>query len=472
MYRKPLPKVKRAMDKKTLMARRRSWEMFAQKQQTPESMIFMVFPVLPSDLRTRSDISMPSDDLNTLYASLLQHGGFLEEAIETRMPPQLVRFRKISLQRFVDAVIDNGRVSKAVLKKNGEAMESVAARLKGKQGRMRSNLLGKRVDYSARTVIVVDPKLELDQCGMPFQVAETVFKGFLLAALREDYPDLRPSARRKPKDPDAQALDFFATLEKGERWRLMKKAMGNRLVMLNRAPTLHRLSVQAFKPILMDGQALKIHPLVCAPFNADFDGDTMTMHLALSDDAQAELRQLMLPSKNLSSPASGEPVIGPTQDMVLGIYYLTMDPPNSDVEPLPFCDLDSVATAHARGEVTHSTVVSVPLKAIEKAAHDAVTSDKKLAELKEEAEADVVRTTVGRALFFRCVHCHETAPKEEEDVVLVRDLEASLDRLPAVALAAAPKRSRCLGSHIGASPVIASECFVDGRGLTRRRVWE
>lgn len=324
----------------------------------------------------------------------------------------------MSLQHLVDSLLDNGRVGKPMEKKSAQPMESLAGRLKGKQGRMRLNLLGKRVDYSARTVIVVDPKLNLDECGLPYTVAKEMFKAFLIAELSKSFPD-------KPFEDSGELwMDFFDHLDEHTRFTLLRNAIGNRLVMLNRAPTLHRLSMQAFKPVLVGGQALKIHPLVCAPFNADFDGDTMAIHLALSDGAQEELRRLMVPSANLSSPASGEPVIGPTQDMVLGIYYLTADPLKTDIPPVPFDDLVSVAQSHADGHIRHDTLVSIPIDAIEAAAPHAVADDPSLAAV--DGTSRLVVTTVGRVLFFLCVHCqHRTIASKDEQ--LLRDLDDALD---------------------------------------------
>jgi len=293
--------------------------------------------------------------------------------------------------------------------------------LKGKEGRMRTNMLGKRVDFSARTVIVVDPLIELDKCCIPYFIAREIFKGFLIAVLRETYCD-KHEEMNEWKDQE-KFMDFFDALELATRYELLKKAMGDRLVMLNRAPTLHRLSIQSFTPILTDGQAIKIHPLVCAPFNADFDGDTMSLHLSVSEEAQSEQRQLMMPSCNLNSPADGEPVIGPTQDMVLGLYYLTSDPLDGTTPVVPFPDIESVAEAHAHGDVTHDTFVSLPTAAIKAVAPIAVEHDPLLQEAGE-----LVTTTVGRVLFFRCVHCAGQLTKTIDDHLL-DDLEAQLPKV-------------------------------------------
>eukprot|EP00442_Polarella_glacialis_P053623 CAMPEP_0115052378 /NCGR_PEP_ID=MMETSP0227-20121206/2901_1 /TAXON_ID=89957 /ORGANISM="Polarella glacialis, Strain CCMP 1383" /LENGTH=608 /DNA_ID=CAMNT_0002436527 /DNA_START=119 /DNA_END=1942 /DNA_ORIENTATION=- len=369
----------------------------AGKLQSPEWMVLTDLPVLPPDLRTRSmsDPMAFPDDLNLLYKGIsFRANNLLRDA----------------LQQAVDSLIDNGRLGKPELRKNGQELESVAMRLKGKEGRMRSNMLGKRVDFSARTVIVVEPKLELDQCGLPYAIARSLFSGFLAGKCAS----LGDCGAQLP-------LEWFDEQPKATRWELLRGVMENRAVMLNRAPTLHRLGCQAFLPQLIEGQALKIHPLVCAPFNADFDGDTMTMHLALSDAAQKEFRELMMPTRNLSSPATGDPVIGPTQDMVLGIYYLTADPPEQDVPPT-VCEtwehLEAVVSACAAGELSHGTVLSVPKSVLAEAAPEAAEDDPVLAIDENSDGSESVRTTAGRALFFLMVHKGFTPPMRKDLVLL------------------------------------------------------
>ncbi|CAK0826119.1 unnamed protein product, partial [Prorocentrum cordatum] len=306
------------------------------KGMSPEWAILTDMPVMPPDLRTMGGKDFESTsigDLSHSYVDVIQSSDTLRRNLEFRRSDAVLRQSKLDLQEKVDIVLDNGRIGSGKMKgQKGELMDSIAGRLKGKQGRMRLNLLGKRVDYSARTVIVVDPALTLDECAMPYQIARQLFQGFLVAELlktpeiTEEFGSIDEMTELRPRERllrESAILDKFDQMVEEERWRFMTAAMGNRRVMLNRAPTLHRLGIQAFKPRLIDGQALKIHPLVCAPFNADFDGDTMTMHLALSDQAQLELETLMAPSKNICSPATGDAVIGPTQDMVLGIYYMT-----------------------------------------------------------------------------------------------------------------------------------------------------
>jgi len=402
------------------------------KSHLPEWMVLTDLPVLPPDLRTTSRDDQHSengngDDVNRGYKFLLQQSGRITTGLSDRMGNNSVRQYFRGLQAGMDAIIDNKKAADLPLLKSSRLIKDdfqcLSSRLKGKSGRMRQNLLGKRVDYSGRTVIVVDPKLELDECGLPFEIAKTVFQEFLVSLLAERYPG-------KEKLPER--LKMFDGLPKAEQTQLLAEAMGSRCVMLNRAPTLHRLSIQAFKPKLIDGQALKIHPLVCAPFNADFDGDTMTVHVALSDEAQEELRTLMLPTKNLSSPASGAPVIGPTQDMVLGIYFLTSTgSEGSDSQPSRTCstlqELEAMAEGCSAGELLHDHPVTVLARVLREAAPDAVEDDKHLCSL---ADDDVVQTTAGRALFWLMMYRAFRPPPRPEATLL-----EELDSAPLVELA-------------------------------------
>lgn len=400
-------------------------EAYTCKLNLPESMVFSDFPLLPPDLRTRSasDPMLFADDLNQHYKNMISVSERILEALKQRRPAGLLRYLKYTLQTSVDQVIDNGRLQGAKLRGSGQPLDSLATRLKGKYGRMRLNMLGKRVDYSARTVIVVNPALRLDQCGMPFAVARKLFAGFLEAEVLKTQP---------PRvSPRSQITADFDALAKEEQWQMLRRVMEDRCVMLNRAPTLHRLSVQAFRPLLVDGEALHIHPLVCAPFNADFDGDTMTMHLALSSEAQEELHNLMMPTRNLLSPASGDPVIGPTQDMVLGIYYLTMPSiraGNSGLTPALECSsvevlLETVEEC-ARGELSHEAVLRVPVRVLAEVAPEAVADDGELSKTEDgelaEASGRVVQTTAGRCLFFLLVHSSFRVREREHDLTLSR----------------------------------------------------
>jgi len=277
---------------------------------------------------------------------------------------------------------------------------------------LRGNLLGKRVDYSARTVIVVEPKLRMDECGMPFSIARILFEPFLVNELHwidPSYPVKTYSTRLLERFDEMEDTD--------EQWRILQKAIGHRKIILNRAPTLHRLGMLAFRPKLVDGQALKIHPLVCSPFNADFDGDTMTIHLAVSEGAQDELEDVMLTSQNLHSPASGDGVIEPSQDMVLGMYYLTahplqtLDDEHPEQECTSLADLEQVATDCNAGELPCAAVVTIRRDVLLDIAPFAVQDDEKLA----GETADLIKTTAGRMLFFLLVHrCWMPPPTTEE----------------------------------------------------------
>ncbi|CAJ1437065.1 unnamed protein product [Effrenium voratum] len=388
-----------------LLRRRNMMESVVAKHQLPEWLVFTSLPVLPPDLRTRSPNNPGEfpDDLNVMYKDVIIANRKLEVSLAIRDPANLLRYRQFELQKAVDNVIDNGRMHKGRAKSSGDEFESVTKRLKGKPGRMRKNMLGKRVDFSARTVIAVDPQLELDRCGLPYDIAKDMFQPFLLWEIQQyrksqGSDDLDEELRQREK------LEWFEDQPEELRWELLQKAMDRRPIILNRAPTLHRLSMQAFLPQLVSGKALKIHPLVCGPFNADFDGDTMTIHLVLSEAANEEARELMLPSRNLSSAASGDPSIGPSQDMVLGLYYMTLPAPESDVPP-EVCktreELESVLTACAAGELPHSRELLVPQKLLS----ELVPEDSALAEHPE----DEIRT---RRRWRRWIEFHLFPPKK------------------------------------------------------------
>jgi len=398
---------------KDLLGRRDVMESVVAKHQLPEWCIFTSFPVLPPDLRTRSPQAPDEhpDDLNTMYKDVIAASRDLEICIAERQAAGLLRYRKAVLQVAVDSVIDNGRMNKPKEKSSGEPFESVAKRLKGKQGRMRSNMLGKRVNYSARTVIVVDPEMKVDECGLPFEIAKDIYKPCLEREIRIEMGLADSVGRGGP-------FSWFEEQPKEAKMRLLEKAMGDRPLLLNRAPTLHRLSLQAFQPKLIEGKALKIPPLVCSPFNADFDGDTMTIHLTLSEEAQKEAKTLMMPSRNLSSPASGDPVIGPTQDMVLGLYFMTS--PSSESGPPEVCqtieELASVAARCAAGEVRHTQELIVSRALLMEVA----PQDETVAGIPE----DEIRTTAGRTLLFLMMHCGFNPPMRQH-ADLIDDLDAA-----------------------------------------------
>ena len=302
----------------------------------PEWMIIDVLPVIPPEIRPMVQLDggrFATSDLNDLYRRVINRNNRLKRLIQLNAPDIIVRNEKRMLQEAVDALIDNGRRGRAVTGANNRALKSLSDMLKGKQGRFRQNLLGKRVDYSGRSVIVVGPELKIYQCGLPKEMAIELFRPFVMKKLVEDGLANNIKSAKKMVDRG-----------RAEVWDALDFIIKEHPVMLNRAPTLHRLGIQAFEPVLVEGRAIKLHPLVCTAFNADFDGDQMAVHVPLSAEAQAEARILMLSANNLLRPQDGAPVAVPTQDMILGSYYLTYE---KDLLPDPAFIYDSVADAVA-----------------------------------------------------------------------------------------------------------------------------
>ncbi len=303
--------------KKNLLKRLKVVEAFRQSGNRPEWMILKTIPVIPPDLRPLVPLEggrFATSDLNDLYRRVINRNNRLKKLIEMRAPEVILRNEKRMLQEAVDALFDNGRRSKAVRGRGKRPLKSLSDMLKGKQGRFRQNLLGKRVDYSGRSVIVVGPELKLHQCGLPKTMALELFKPFIIRKLEEKgYVQTVKSAKKLVEN------------ESPEVWDILEEVIKDHPVLLNRAPTLHRLGIQAFEPILIEGKAIKVHPLVCTAFNADFDGDQMAVHVPLSYEAQVECRVLMLSSNNILKPADGKPIAAPSQDIVLGCYYLTRE---------------------------------------------------------------------------------------------------------------------------------------------------
>ena len=292
-------------------------EAFRNSHNKPEWMILDAIPVIPPDIRPMVQLDggrFATSDLNDLYRRIINRNNRLKRLLDLKAPDIIVRNEKRMLQEAVDALIDNGRRGRAVTGPGNRALKSLSDMLKGKQGRFRQNLLGKRVDYSGRSVIVVGPELKIYQCGLPKEVAIELFKPFVMKELTARGIATNVKAAKKKVE----------SLEP-EVWDVLEDVIKEHPVMLNRAPTLHRLGIQAFEPILVEGKAIKLHPLVCTAFNADFDGDQMAVHLPLSVEAQSECRFLLLSPNNLLKPSDGGPVAVPSQDMVLGIYYLTME---------------------------------------------------------------------------------------------------------------------------------------------------
>ena len=318
-------------------------ESFRLSHNRPEWMIMDVVPVIPPELRPMVQLDggrFATSDLNDLYRRVINRNNRLKRLLELGAPDIIVRNEKRMLQEAVDALIDNGRRGRPVTGPNNRALKSLSDMLKGKQGRFRQNLLGKRVDYSGRSVIVVGPDLKIWQCGLPKEMALELFKPFVMKKLVEDGTASNIKSAKK-----------MVERAKPEVWDVLEGIIKGHPVMLNRAPTLHRLGIQAFEPVLVEGRAIRLHPLVCTAFNADFDGDQMAVHVPLSAEAQAEARLLMLSANNLLKPQDGKPVTIPSQDMVLGSYYLTID---RDTEPgagKVFRDPDEALMAYSEGIV-------------------------------------------------------------------------------------------------------------------------
>ncbi|NLD05278.1 MAG: DNA-directed RNA polymerase subunit beta', partial [Synergistaceae bacterium] len=323
--------------KRKLVKRLQVAEDFRKSDSNPEWMVLSVLPVIPPDLRPMVQLDggrFATSDLNDLYRRVINRNNRLRKLLELKAPEIIVRNEKRMLQESVDALIDNGRRGKAVLGAGNRPLKSLTDLLRGKKGRFRQNLLGKRVDYSGRSVIVIGPSLKIYQCGLPKQMALELFKPFVMHKLVESglTPNVK-SARR------------FIERGRDEIWGILEGIIKDHPVMLNRAPTLHRLGIQAFEPVLIEGKAIRLHPLVCTAFNADFDGDQMAVHVPLSLEAQTEARVLMLSSNNLLSPASGKPVVVPTQDIILGVFFLTSMRDGLKGEGLHFSDVEDVMSA-------------------------------------------------------------------------------------------------------------------------------
>mgnify|MGYP002628284188 FL=1 len=355
-------------------------EAFKKSGIKPEWMVLDVLPVLPPDLRPLVPLDggrFATSDLNDLYRRVINRNSRLRRLLELKAPEIIARNEKRMLQESVDSLLDNGRRGKAMTGANKRALKSLADMIKGKGGRFRQNLLGKRVDYSGRSVIVVGPTLKLHQCGLPKLMALELFKPFIFARLEAMGVATTIKAAKKEVESGTPVV-----------WDILEEVIREHPVMLNRAPTLHRLGIQAFEPILIEGKAIQLHPLVCAAFNADFDGDQMAVHVPLSVEAQMEARTLMLASNNVLFPSNGEPSIVPSQDVVLGLYYTTRERINGKGEGLVFADVGEVQRAFDAGEVEMSARINVRLTEY--------TKDKDASEL--TASTKLWETTAGRAL--------------------------------------------------------------------------
>ncbi|NNK32919.1 MAG: DNA-directed RNA polymerase subunit beta' [Xanthomonadales bacterium] len=364
---------------KRLSKRVKLVEAFIDSGNRPEFMIMTVLPVLPPDLRPLVPLDggrFATSDLNDLYRRTINRNNRLKRLLELNAPDIIVRNEKRMLQEAVDALLDNGRRGRAITGTNKRPLKSLADMIKGKQGRFRQNLLGKRVDYSGRSVIVVGPKLKLHECGLPKKMALELFKPFIFSKLQ-----------RRGMAATIKAAKKLVEAERAEVWDILSEVIREHPVLLNRAPTLHRLGIQAFEPVLIEGKAIQLHPLVCTAFNADFDGDQMAVHVPLSVEAQLEARALMMSSNNILSPANGEPIIVPTQDVVLGLYYMTRQLEGASGQGMYFSDIDEVHRAFENKAVELHARIKVRIDETIISEHG-----------EERHETNLVETTVGRAL--------------------------------------------------------------------------
>ena len=402
-----------------LLKRLECVDAFRLSGQRPEWMILNVVPVIPPDIRPMVQLDggrFATSDLNDLYRRVINRNNRLKRLLGLGAPDIIVRNEKRMLQEAVDALIDNGRRGRPVTGPNNRALKSLSDMLKGKQGRFRQNLLGKRVDYSGRSVIVVGPELKMYQCGLPKEMALELFKPFVMKDLvQKGIASNIKAARKKVERASTEVWDSLETVIKGHP------------VLLNRAPTLHRLGIQAFEPVLVEGHAIKLHPLVCTPFNADFDGDQMAVHLPLSTEAQREAKMLMLASGNLLKPSDGEPVTVPTQDMILGSYYLTMVNPEDPGHDKVFRDEDEALMAYAE----HIVTLQAPVKV------------RRTMDFGNGPETALVTTTVGKIIFNTPIpqdlgYVDRTDPEHKFDYEV--DFQVTKKKLPDII-------SRCLTKH-------------------------
>ncbi len=370
--------------RKKLTKRIKLLEAFVQSGNKPEWMILTVLPVLPPDLRPLVPLDggrFATSDLNDLYRRVINRNNRLKRLLDLAAPDIIVRNEKRMLQEAVDALLDNGRRGRAITGSNKRPLKSLADMIKGKQGRFRQNLLGKRVDYSGRSVITVGPYLRLHQCGLPKKMALELFKPFIYGKL-----ELRGLATT------IKAAKKMVEREEAVVWDILDEVIREHPVLLNRAPTLHRLGIQAFEPVLIEGKAIQLHPLVCAAYNADFDGDQMAVHVPLTLEAQLEARALMMSTNNILSPANGEPIIVPSQDVVLGLYYMTRDSVNAKGEGMVLTGPKEAERIYRAGLASLHARVKVRITEYEKDDNGEFV-----------AKTSLKDTTVGRAILWMIV---------------------------------------------------------------------
>ena len=382
--REEIPQTNSETKIKKFSKRLKILEAFLYSGNKPGDMVMTVLPVLPPDLRPLVPLDggrFATSDLNDLYRRVINRNNRLKRLLELNAPDIIVRNEKRMLQEAVDALLDNGRRGRAITGTNKRPLKSLADMIKGKQGRFRQNLLGKRVDYSGRSVIVVGPYLRLHQCGLPKKMALELFKPFIFSKL--EHRGLATTIKAAKK---------MVEREEGVVWDILDEVIREHPILLNRAPTLHRLGIQAFEPVLIEGKAIQLHPLVCAAYNADFDGDQMAVHVPLTLEAQLEARALMMSTNNVLSPANGEPIIVPSQDVVLGLYYMTRERHAALGEGMVFADVKEAHRAYGAGQVDLQAKVKVRVKEV------AVDEDGNRTE-----SFRIVDTTVGRALLYDIV---------------------------------------------------------------------
>src|SRR6516165_4824867 len=351
-------------------------------QNKPEWMVLECIPVIPPDLRPLVLLdsgNFATSDLNDLYRRIINRNNRLKKLVDLNAPEVIIRNEKRMLQQSVDALFDNNRCKRPVLGSSNRPLKSLTDMIKGKQGRFRENLLGKRVDYSARSVIVVGPSLKLHQCGLPKKIALELFQPFIIRRLKElGHADTIKSAKKMLERKDDQV------------WDILEEVIRNHPVLLNRAPTLHRMGIQAFEPVLVEGNAIRIHPLVCKGFNADFDGDQMAVHLPLSIEAQVEAHTLMMSVHNIFSPANGNPIISPSQDVVMGCYYVTLSKPGRPGDGMMFASISELHLAYAQGKITTHTRIKLRLPRDKRVKGEGADGHK---------PGKLLSTTVGRVIF-------------------------------------------------------------------------
>src|SRR3569833_1092445 len=385
------------MKQKKASKRLKIIEAFIESGNRPEWMILTVIPVIPPELRPLVPLDggrFATSDLNDLYRRVINRNNRLKRLIELRAPDIIIRNEKRMLQEAVDALFDNGRRGRTITGANKRPLKSLSDMLKGKQGRFRQNLLGKRVDYSGRSVITVGPELKLHQCGLPKKMALELFKPFIYSRLEA-----------KGFSSTVKQAKKLVEKEKPEVWDILDEVIREHPVLLNRAPTLHRLGIQAFEPILIEGKAIQLHPLVCAAFNADFDGDQMAVHVPLSLEAQLEARVLMMSTNNILHPANGQPIIVPSQDIVLGLYHLSLMNEGEPGQGMAFSDMGEIEHALASGVVTMHTKVKGRVK---------VWDDK------GKYTTKIVETTPGRLMLGQLLPHNRAVPFETANQLMTK----------------------------------------------------